>query len=227
MKQKLSVREAVLMISGFFFAGYSAYNVFLIFRDMDNMSTGNIFITAAVAFLFGVLALFTWSFGLSLMLLRDIRKGAFIIAMALLFAMKLRMAGTVVDYLDFTQLHTILYAAAYWLTQVGLLLLIVHYIFIRKDRIFFPRASKILPAVAAAMFLCSLALEAVLFFVYGIGLEASPRRTMVIRPVFYLGFICLSLYYLIPPQKPKDTVNQNAPQKPNEAPTITAVEKTE
>ena len=52
----------------------------------------------------------------------------------------------------------------------------------------------------AAFLLISLVFEALLFFIYNVGLEGNAIRTLVSRPIFYFGFIGLSLSFLYPPQ---------------------------
>ncbi len=121
--------------------------------------------------------------------------------MLAIFALKLRMAGRVFAYIDFSKTHTILYGGAYIFTQAALLIIIIYYIAILKNLPLYPRASVLLPLSAIVLLLSSLVLETILFFVYSIGLEPSPLRTAVIRPIFYFGFIGLSAYFLFPALK--------------------------
>lgn len=100
--------------------------------------------------------------------------------------------------MDFSKLHTVLYGASYFLTQAALLILLIYYAFIRNKISFFPVASVLLPVIAMLMFLYSFVLEILLFFMFKVSLEASPLRTVLIRPVFYLGFIGLSAGFLFP-----------------------------
>ena len=177
--------------------------VFIAVRDgKRGLSSQGILISIVVALMFAVLAGFVWTAGVKMkdMRFQIARRTAFIIALLAVFALKLRMAGEVIAYLDFSKIYTVLYGGAYFMTQAALLLLIIYYVFILKNLPFYPRASVSLPTIAIILFLCSLILEAILFFVYGIGPEANTLRTLVMRPVFYLGFICLSLYFLFTPQ---------------------------
>lgn len=201
MKQKLTPREFVIKLTGILFAVYSAYNVFIIIRDNSGLTPQAILISAVVALMFGVLAAYALTFGLIVEpLFLQIRRTIFIAALLIVFALKLRMVGAVAAYFDPSKIHTVLYCVAYGMTQTALLVLLVYYIFIRGVLLFFPKARVILPTFAAALFLCSLILEAILCFAYDIRLEASFMRTIVIRPVFYLAFIGLSVYFLFLPK---------------------------
>lgn len=219
MKHKQTLRRSVIISAGILFAVYAAYNVFIIIRDGEMLPAGGALISALVALLFGVLAVFALTSAASASAVKsvaapasakssgksivkkvrfiEVRSMAFNVALLMIFLLKLRMAGQVTAYLDFTQIHTVLYSIAYLMTQIALLALFVNYAFVQKNLPFYPRASAILPLSALILFVCSFALEVILFFVYGIGLEASQLRTLVIRPVFYLGFICLSAYFYL------------------------------
>lgn len=203
MKQKLTLRNIIGTITSVLLAVYSAYNVFVVARDVKRgLSLTGIIISIIIAISFAVLAFFVQSAAMNTKDLRllIVRRTAFIIALFLIFALKLRMAGKVIAYLDFSKLHTVLYGSAYLTTQFGLLLLLIYYIFILKMLPFFPRAAVAFPLAAMLLFFSSLVIEAVMFFVYGIGLEANLIRTVVMRPVFYLGLMGLSVYFLFPPQ---------------------------
>ena len=203
MKQKMTLRQLNVKLTGILFSVYSAYNLLVAVRDgKRGLSSEGILISIVVALMFAVFTVFVNTIGVKTNDMRFLiaRRIAFIIALLVVFALKLRMAVEVIAYLDFSKIHTVLYGGAYFLTQAALLLLIIFYVFIIKALPFYPRASVILPTIAIILFLCSLVLEMILFFVYGICLEANTLRTLVMRPVFYLGFICLSLYFLFPPQ---------------------------
>ena len=199
----MTLRQLNVKLTGILFSVYSAYNLLVAVRDgKRGLSSEGILISIVVALMFAVFTVFVNTIGVKTNDMRFLiaRRIAFIIALLVVFALKLRMAVEVIAYLDFSKIHTVLYGGAYFLTQAALLLLIIFYVFIIKALPFYPRASVILPTIAIILFLCSLVLEMILFFVYGIGLEANTLRTLVMRPVFYLGFICLSLYFLFPPQ---------------------------
>lgn len=221
MKHKQTLRTLIIVVSGILFAAYSAYNVFIIVRDGSSLPAMGIFISALVALMFGVLAafsltsVFTAAASESITVHKDselagmsevknigflmMRSIAFNIALLVIFLLKLRMAGQVIAYLDYSTPHTVLYGGAYFVTLAAMLVLLVYYTFIVRKLPLYPRASVILPLSALILFFCGLAKEAVLLFVFNIGLEANLLRTAVIRPVFYLGFIGLSAYFLIPP----------------------------
>ena len=141
-----------------------------------------------------------------------VRRTSFIIAMLVIIALKLRLVIQVINYMDYTRFDTVLYGVSYFLMLLALMILFFYYVFILNRLPFFPRAGVILPRTAIVLFLLSLIAEQILFYVYGIGLEANAMRSMVIQPVFYLGFIGLSLHFLYPVQltkkpKKKDTVD--------------------
>jgi hypothetical protein len=93
-----------------------------------------------------------------------------------------------------------MYAASYIMTQLALVVLLFYYAFIVRRLPFFPRASVILPLISLILFVCSFILELILFVFFGLYTEASPLRTAVSLPFFYLGFISLSAYFLFRPK---------------------------
>ncbi len=202
MEQKQKPERIFLSLTGgVLFAAYSAYNIFIVARDSPRgLSPEGQLISVVVALLFGVFAAFLWTAGWKKKDFRFllIRRVVFLVALAAVFALKLRMAGQVAAYFELSKPHTVLYGAAYLSTQAALAILFIYYAFILKKLPRYPRASVILPVLAAALFLIALILETILFFAYGIGQEANRVRTLVMRPVFYLGFICLSVYFLVP-----------------------------
>ena len=80
------------------------------------------------------------------------------------------------------------------------MIILLYYALIRKSLPVFPKTSVILLITSAAFLLISLVFEALLFFIYNVGLEGNAIRTLVSRPIFYFGFIGLSLSFLYPPQ---------------------------
>ena len=218
MKEKKTLMRLIAYLTGLLFAVYSAYNVFIIVKDKKLPPEG-LLISAVVALMFAVLAVFMWTFEIKpknkkketdkkkkrkkkirRIRFRIIRRAAFLIALLTLIGLKLRMSYQVIDFIDVTKPQTVLYGVAYIFTVVGMLILFVFYAFIRKRYLLFPKAAALLPKIAMVLFLCSLILEAILFLAYGIGAESSTLRNIVIRPVFYLGFIGLSAFFLYPPQ---------------------------
>lgn len=202
MKQIFKPRRLVILLAGVLFLIYAAYNVFIIFRDRKEMPLEGIIISAIVAFLFAVLSAFAFS---SLVNSTDIRflmarSTTFIITMLIIIGLKVRIVGKIINYINFSELHTVIFGVSYFLTLLGMMVLFFHYSFILKGLPLFPRASVIFPLAAIILFALSMGLEAVLFFVYHIDLEANTIRTIIIRPVFYLGFIALSAYFLFPPE---------------------------
>ena len=198
MKQKLMPRWWLIKLTGLLFALYSAYNVFIIVRDGSTLPSLGIFISALVALLFGLLAVFAWTSEVKNIRFLMIRKTAAIFVFLTLFALKLRMVGKVFSSLDIKSLLMTLYACSYSMTLAALFLLFVYYAFILRNLPAHPKAAVALPV--SIIFLCvgSFVLEVIIFFVFGIGLEANPLRTMIIRPVFYLGLVGLSAYFLLP-----------------------------
>lgn len=201
-KQNLMLRRLNIVLTGLLFAAYAVYNIFIIIRDGRGLPAQGIFISALVALGFALFSAFVLTAGVRSKNPRFlmIRRITFILALLLIFLLKLRMVGQVVEYIDFSQLNTVIYGAAYFMTLAALLLLFIYYVFLRRIRIIFPRAAVFLIVAALILFLLSFIMEIILFFGYGIGIEANTLRTVVIRPIFYLGFIGLSLYFLFPPQ---------------------------
>ena len=201
-EQRMTFRWVIIKLTGLIFAAYAAYNVYLIVKEHSDMSSEGIFLSVVVAVLFAVLVIFSWTSEITdirFILFRMIRRISFIIAMLLIFALRLRIAHSVIDYIDTYELQTILNAAAFFSTQAALLLLIICYTFFRR-RLLYQKTVLLLTVFALALLLISFFLEAVLYYHYGIGLEATQLRTRVIRPIFYSGFIGLAVYFLFPPK---------------------------
>lgn len=220
MKNVFTPRWLIAILTGAFFAAYSAYQVFVILRDAPRgLSSEGIVITAVVALMFAILAVYMWTTGVKgkkHILFMIVRRTSFIIALLVIIVLKLRLVIRVIDYIDVSKLYTILYGAAYFMMLLGLMILFVYYTFILNRLPFFPRAGVILPRTAIALFLLSLIAEAILFFGYGMGLEANTIRSIVMQPVFYLGFIGLSLHFLYPVligKKPNTEKTADAPSE--------------
>ena len=214
MKQKkLTPRKIMNILTGFFFALYSAYNVFIIIRDFSALPSEGLFISAVVALIFALFAAYVWTAGVKKKnaLFRMIRRTVFILALFAIFVLKARMIDRVIQYInsfmfetvffdgekfDFSMLPGVLFGASYFFTLAAMLLLIIYFLFIRKRILLFPRASVVLPVIAMLLFIGSLILDMILCLGYGISLEANMKRTLVIRPVFYLGLIGMCAYCL-------------------------------
>ena len=201
------IRWVIIKLSGMLFAVYAAYNVFSLIKDRDTILTSEgILITGAVAVLFAVLAVFAWTFGVKNIIIQMIRRRVLIITMLAITGLKLRIVDKIIGYLDLSSPETIINSAAYFMTLAGMLFLFAYYAFIIKDRPLYPTTSVVLPLLAFISFLTGLVLETILLFGYGIGVEASGLRTLVMRPVFYFGFLGLSGYFLFPPQKTDEEI---------------------
>ena len=198
-EQKIYPKQKIIKRTGILFALYAAYNIFILFRDNAVIGIEGKLVSAFVALLFGVLAAFAWTSEVQNIVIIMLRKAAFITAMLAIIALKLRMVGKVIAYLDFTEIHTILYGTSNLLLILAMLLLVVYYAFILKNLPLYPIASMVLPGLALVFFIVCFVLDAVFFFVFNIPLEANWLRTVVMRPIFYLSFISLSVYFLFPP----------------------------
>ncbi len=199
MKEKLTPKWFVITLTGVFFAAYAAYNIFIILRDLRRgLSLTAIFISAVVALLFSLLSGFALTSGVKNMRFVVIRRMVLIVTLLVIFLLKLRMISAVIAYIDFTKTYTVLYSASYLATQAAMLILFVYYAYIIKSLLQYPKASFILPLSAALLFLCALVIDTILFFGFHVNLEANLIRTVVMRPVFYLGFIGLCVYFLFP-----------------------------
>ena len=207
MKEKLTPRWFIIKLTGILFAIYSVYNIFLFVRDGSAMPPVGIFISALVSLLFALLAAFAWTSEVKNVRFMMIRKTVMIIVLLTIFALKLRLVNRVMALLDFSKTQNVLYVAAYFLTLAGLLMLFVYYAFILRNLPLYPKASVFLPIAVIIGFVGCVVCEALLFFGFGFGLEASPLRTLVIRPVFYLGFIGLCVYFLFPPPLMEDLID--------------------
>ena len=180
---------------------------FLIVRDGSAMPPVGIFISALVSLLFALLAAFAWTSEVKNVRFMMIRKTVMIIVLLTIFALKLRLVNRVMALLDFSKTQNVLYVAAYFLTLAALLILFVYYAFILRNLPLHPKMSVILPVAVIIGFVGCVVCEALLFFGFGFGLETSPLRTLVIRPVFYLGFIGLCVYFLFPPPLMEDQID--------------------
>lgn len=202
MKEKLTPKTAVTVVTGILFAVYAAYNIFIIFKDRSALSSKAILISALVALIFLIFAGFMLTAGVKTKNIRfvKIRGAVFMIALAAVFLLKLNRIRSMIAYLDFSSLTTVWFDLTYFMTLIAMLLLFIYYTFILKRYPLYPKAAVALPTTAMVLFLLSLVIELVLFIAFGIISEASPLRTAVIRPVFYLGFAGMSAYFLFPPE---------------------------
>lgn len=209
MKKKLTPKWFVIMLTGLLFSAYAAYNVFILIRDVPRgLSSVGILISALVAAMFFLLAGYALTFAVNVkkkrILFVVVRRAMLIIALFVLFALKLRMIDRVIAYLQPPDLYsgvefnTVLYGVSYFLTLTAMLILLVYCLFIRRRYLLFPKAFVRMPAITLILFLCSFVMDMILLYGYGIPLEASMLRTAVMRPIFYLGFIGLCVYYLLP-----------------------------
>ena len=198
MKQKL--RILLVILTGLLFTVYSAYNVFVIIKDYKELAMEDMLVLSFVVLLFGVFAFFAFTAEVKSFRFLVMRRLAFISAFMAMFLLKLRMLDKVVAYFDITKPDSVMYYCAYIATQVALLILAIYYAFIRQNLPHHRKASVILPLMAMLLFVLSLVMEGMLYFMYNIGLEATELRTLVIRPVFYMAFILLSAYFLFPPE---------------------------
>lgn len=201
MEQKLAAKKLIIRLSGILFVLYAAYNVFVIIRGGSRLSQMGRLISALVVAMFILLAFFAFTSESKNVKFLIARNALFIIVLFVIFALKVRMIGQVINYIDFSKTETLVYGAAYLMTQLALLFLFIHYAFTLRNLPRFYKAPLVLPILALVLFIGSFILEAILYFVYGIGLEANLLRTAVSRPMFYLGFIGLSIYSLFPLQK--------------------------
>lgn len=197
-QQRRTPRWVTIKLAGVFFAIYAVYNVFILFRDRKELPLEGTIITAVVAVLFGLLTVFAWTAEAKNVLFVVIRRTVFILVLIALLALKLNLVVRVISFLDISSPYTVLYAGSYFLTQAAFLILLVYYVFVLKNLPLYPKLSVLLPVVAILFFLSSFVMEMVLFFTYNIGLEGNGLRTIVIRPVFYLGFILLCVFFLFP-----------------------------
>lgn len=197
-KKKLTPRRLLMMLIGLLFAVYSAYNVFIIFRDLDSISSEGIVISAIVALLFALIAVYACTAGVKNIRFRVIRIRGINIVLLAVFALKLRLIDKVIAYMEIPEMYAVLYGVSYFMTLTALLILFIYYVFILRRPLLFPRVSVILPVSAALLFLGSFILDMILLCVFHLSVEGSFLRTIVIRPIFYLGFIGLSVYYLVP-----------------------------
>ena len=190
----------LIKLTGLLFAAYSAFYVFVVIRDTKIYNTYEKVICALVVLLFAVLAGFAFTSEAKNMKFLTIRRVVMLVDLVTVFVIKLFVAGRVFATLDITKLETIFYVGAYLFTQLALLIILLYYALIRKSLPVFPKASVILLITSAAFLLISLVFEALLFFIYNVGLEGNAIRTLVSRPILYFGFIGLSLSFLYPPQ---------------------------
>ena len=194
------------------FAAYSAFYIFVLIRDLKQASLQELLIEALVSLLFALLSAFAWTSEVSNLKFIRVRRIVFIIALLAVVLLKLRLTGRVIAFLDFTGDYPFLFAlygAAFFMTLMALIILLVYYTFIRRNMPLYPKLSVILPISAMILFILSFAAEILLFAIYRFGVEDSMIRTLFSRPVFYLGFIGLSAYFLYPPR-----VEETAGYKP-------------
>lgn len=204
MKRFLTQRGVIIFLTGILFAVYSIFNIYIIINDSDEIGTGGTLITAAVAFIYAIFAFFAFSAGATVNDIRFYigRRIIFILALLAAFGIKLRLIRSIITAITFSDMSTVLYGASFILTQFGMLFLIIYYVFIARTMEKNATPPVALQMLALVFFALGLICEMILLFAYGIGLEGTPLRTMIFRPVFYLGFIGLAVYFMLPPTQP-------------------------
>ena len=213
MEKKQKLRLFIVRLTAIMFAAYSAFYIFVIVRDFKYASLQKLLIDAVVSLLFALLSAFAWTSEVSDLKFIMVRWIVLIITLLAVVLLKLRLTGRVIAFLDFTGKYPFLYAlygAAFFMSLVALILLLValiklfvyyiYYTFIRRNMPLYPKVSVILPLSAMILFILSFVAEILLFVIYHFGLEDNMIRTVFSRPVFYLGFIGLSAYFLYPPR---------------------------
>ena len=212
MKKKQRLRLFIIRLTAIMFAAYSAFYIFVLVRDLKQASLQELLIEALVSLLFALLSAFAWTSEVSNLKFIRVRRIVFIIALLGVVLLKLRLTGSVIAFLDFTGEYAFLFAlygAAFFMSLMALIILLVYYTFIRRNMPLYPKLSVVLPISAMILFILSFAAEILLFAIYRFGVEDSMIRTLFSRPVFYLGFIGLSAYFLYPPR-----VEETAGYKP-------------
>ena len=143
MKQIFTPRWLLTILTGCLFAVYSAYNIFVLFRDIPRgLPTVGIVITAVVALVFATLAVYMWTAGVKgkkHIMFMVVRRISFIIAMLVIIALKLRLVVRAINYIDHTRFYTLLYDATYFMMLFALMILFVYYVFILNRLPLFPR----------------------------------------------------------------------------------------
>ena len=203
MGKKQKLRLFIVRMTGILSAAYSAYYIFVIVRDIRRSSLQGLIIDALVSLLFALLAGFAFTSEVNNLKFIKVRRITFIITLLMIVLLKLRLTGRVFAFLDFTDEYALLvalYGAAFFMTLIALVVLLVYYTFIRSNMPLYPKVSVIMPLSAMILFLLSFVAEILLLVIYHLGLEANMIRTVVSRPLFYLCFIGLSAYFLYPPR---------------------------
>ncbi|MBQ1899177.1 MAG: hypothetical protein II163_08430 [Ruminococcus sp.] len=116
MKQLLTPRWLLAELTGFLFAVYSVYNVFIIFRDRSSMPSEGVLISAVVALAFAILAAFMWTAGIKgkkYVIFMKIRRATFLVALLVLIVLKVRLISRIINYFDATVFYTYLYDGAF------------------------------------------------------------------------------------------------------------------
>ena len=198
MKKKLTPGQVIIRITGGLFTLYALFYIFVIIRDSSSLSQVGKLISTIVIILFSILAIFAWTSEVKDPRFIKVRIWVYVFTLLALIVLKFRLIGRVINYFDYREIQSVLYGGAYFLTLIAMIELFVFYAFTLRKLQFNERAPSFLPVSAIVLFLLSLAMEAILFFVYGVCIEANALRTLVSRPIFYLGFIGLSLYFLFP-----------------------------
>ena len=127
------------------------------------------------------------------------RRYSFILALLTVFLLKLRMSGVMIEFLNPEYDFTVIYGVSYLLTLLGILDLTIYYIIIRKRNPFKRWVTVVFMVIAMVFFVAGLVLEGILLFKYNIGMEPNKLCTLITRPIFYLSFVGLCVYFLFPP----------------------------
>ena len=104
-----------------------------------------------------------------------------------------------IEFLNPEYDFTVIYGVSYLLTLLGILDLTIYYIIIRKRNPFKRWVTVVFMVIAMVFFVAGLVLEGILLFKYNIGMEPNKLCTLITRPIFYMSFVGLCVYFLFPP----------------------------
>jgi len=208
MKEKISLRWFFIKLAGVFFAVYSVYCVFIIFNGISkDLTTEGVVTNVLYAVFYAVFSFFAFTSEVKDIRFLTVRRIIFIAALLAELLLRLRSFRFVIYIINFSNPLTVLLGATYIMPIVGMLIILANFAFLSKNLLQHPKSSVLLPLSAMLLFLCSVVLEMIQLFKYSSGSNGITLRSIIITPVFYLGWICLSVYFMYPPKSIEDPVN--------------------
>ncbi len=195
------MRKVINILTGLFFTTFTAYHIFL-FAQIEVNRFGRllgivVFLCFSAASFFALVPKTAF---------RIARTALLIAGLTFNFIFKLFNAQVVFSTLDFSYLPSILNCAVFIFSELGLLILLVYYLFFRlsmkkrskrkaKTR---KKLSAILMSVVILLFVLCLVMECVLLLRFNMNIDLGLNTTFVSRFLYCFAFVGMAIGFMLP-----------------------------